>query len=176
MKNNNKSKHHVTKWGIMAIILFILGILFVSLGGFNGIKSTFNSGGHKQVSSTELMRQGNVTKEFKNANFSSNVIFYDAKTTPDIAKADFDTSVYRKIDFLLYSDACPRCNEEKAKLKKNIADLDKKGDLIVLINDNQNIKPLRKHFKFPKDYRFPTLLQFEKDNDGKIILVNQRIL
>ena len=126
--------------------------------------------------SEELMRQGKVTATFKQASYPNNVIFYDAKATPDIAKADFDISEYQHIDLLMYSDGCPICNKERYHLKDKVNMIAKKGNLVILINENQNIKPLRKYFKFPQHYRFPTLFEFEKDNMGKIILKNQKLL
>lgn len=126
--------------------------------------------------SAELMRQGKVTATFKQAPYSMNVIFYDEKTTPDIAKANFDTSDYQKIDLLLYSDGCNRCNQERKQLKAKVKQLDEQDDLVVLINSNQNVQSLRKYFEIPKDYQYPTLLTYRKDDNGEIILENQRIL
>lgn len=123
--------------------------------------------------SESLMRQGEVTKAFKAADFPSSVIFYDEKTTPDIALNDFDVSEYRQIDLLMYSDGCERCNRNKQGLVKNVKHLIKKKDLVILINSDQNLKPLRKHFKFPKDYMYPTVFSFNKNEDSEIRLVNQ---
>lgn len=126
--------------------------------------------------SAELMRQGKVTSTLKQASYSMNVIFYDEKSTPDIAKANFDTSDYPKIDLLLYSDGCNRCNQERKQLRDKVKQLDKQNDLVVLINSDQNIQPLKKYFEIPKEYQYPTLLTYYKDNDGEMILENQRIL
>lgn len=123
--------------------------------------------------SESLMHKGEVTKTFKQANLPNSVIFYDEKTTPDIALNDFDVSEYHQIDLLMYSDGCERCNNNKTELVKGVKRLIKKRDLVILINSNQNLKPLRKHFKFPKDYTYPTVFSFDKNEDGEIRLVNQ---
>lgn len=126
--------------------------------------------------SPSLMEKGAVTKTFKQANFSSNVIFYDPKTTPDVALANFDTSEYRQIDLLMYSDGCETCNKKKDILVKDIKYLLKKHDLIILINSDQDLKPMKKKFKFNNNYHYPTLLSFKKNDDGKLDLVNQLYL
>lgn len=157
---------------LKTLVIFVVGALAI---GFVIYKVT-ELAEQPKPSSEELMRQGKVTAAFKQASYPNNVIFYDAKATPDIAKADFDTSEYQRIDLLMYSDGCPVCNQERYHLKNKVGTIAKKGNLVILINENQNIKPLRKYFKFPEHYRFPTLFEFEKDNMGKIILKSQKLL
>lgn len=122
--------------------------------------------------SENLMQKGAVTAAFKAANYPSNVVFYDPKTTPDVALANFDTSEYQQIDLVMYSDGCQTCNKKRNTLVRQVAALAKKHHLIILINSNQNLKPLRKSFDFPDYYDYPSLLSFTKNNNGKIVLIS----
>lgn len=144
---------------------YLLGIILLSflVLGVTGCKREHHL-------SADLMRQGKVTQAFKNAHFTSDVVFYDPKTTPDIAKANFDTDEYQAIDLLMYSDGCKTCNHKKETLVKNVKRLVQKKHLVILINSDQNLKPLRAKFKFPADYNFPTVFSFTKNSDGDLFL------
>ena len=123
--------------------------------------------------SSSLMHKAAVTKAFKQANLGSNVLFYDAKTTPDIALTTFDTSEYNQIDLLMYSDGCKTCNHMKSQLVKDVKGLVRKHDLVILINSDDKLEPMRKHFPIPRDYKYPTLFSFSKDHNGKMVLTSQ---
>ena len=152
-----KLKKH-SLWHLLGMILLSLLVLSVA-----GCKKEHHL-------SADLMRQGKVTQAFKDAHFTNDVVFYDPKTTPDIAKANFDTDEYQAIDLLMYSDGCKTCNHKKATLVKDVKHLVQKKHLVILVNSNQNLKPLRAKFKFPTDYSFPTVFSFTKNSDGDLFL------
>lgn len=120
--------------------------------------------------SADLMRKGQVTQTFKAAHFTSDVTFYDPKTTPDVAQANFDTGEYQAIDLLMYSDGCKTCNHKRQELVRDVKHLVQRKHLVILVNSNQNLKPLRKKFRFPYDYSFPTVFSFTKNQDGDLFL------
>lgn len=98
----------------------------------------------------------------------------DAATLKDL-RAQLKVGAIDSVTFLMYNDACPRCNREKGKLAAFVDGAGKANTPVYAINDVRGNKTFRKYFEIPTAFHYPTSFTFAND-DNRDVKANQPLV